>query len=47
MEESMRLNLRYADDWPLRLDLLILWKTAQAILRREWLIMLPAGGSAH
>ena len=31
-EESMRLDLRYADNWSIALDLLILWKTARAVL---------------
>jgi exopolysaccharide biosynthesis polyprenyl glycosylphosphotransferase len=31
-EESMRLDLRYADNWSMALDLLILWKTARAVL---------------
>jgi exopolysaccharide biosynthesis polyprenyl glycosylphosphotransferase len=32
-EESLRLDLRYADNWSLALDLSILWRTAQAVLR--------------
>ncbi|MBP2356875.1 exopolysaccharide biosynthesis polyprenyl glycosylphosphotransferase [Kribbella aluminosa] len=31
-EESVRLDLRYADNWSIALDLLILWKTARAVL---------------
>jgi exopolysaccharide biosynthesis polyprenyl glycosylphosphotransferase len=34
-EESMRLDLRYADNWSIALDLLILWKTARAVLGRS------------
>src|SRR6266540_3812329 len=34
-EESMRLDLRYADNWSIALDLLILWKTARAVLGRD------------
>ena len=32
-EESVRLDLRYVENWSLALDLLILWKTAWAVLR--------------
>ncbi len=32
-EESVRLDLRYVDNWSMALDLLILWKTARAVLR--------------
>jgi exopolysaccharide biosynthesis polyprenyl glycosylphosphotransferase len=32
-EESVRLDLRYVENWTLALDLLILWKTAAAVLR--------------
>ncbi len=31
--ESLRMELRYVENWSLRLDLLILWKTAAAVLR--------------
>jgi exopolysaccharide biosynthesis polyprenyl glycosylphosphotransferase len=31
-EESMRLDLRYVDNWSMALDLLILWKTLRAVL---------------
>jgi lipopolysaccharide/colanic/teichoic acid biosynthesis glycosyltransferase len=34
-EESMRLDLRYAGNWSIALDLLILWKTARAVLGRD------------
>lgn len=30
-EESMRVDLRYVDNWSLALDLLILWQTARAV----------------
>ncbi len=32
-EESLRLDLRYVDNWSLALDVLILWKTGRAVLR--------------
>jgi exopolysaccharide biosynthesis polyprenyl glycosylphosphotransferase len=32
-EESLRLDLRYADNWSMALDLSILWRTARAVLR--------------
>jgi lipopolysaccharide/colanic/teichoic acid biosynthesis glycosyltransferase len=31
--ESVRLDLRYVENWSPALDLLILWKTASAVLR--------------
>jgi len=31
-EESVRLDLRYVDNWTLATDLLILWKTARAVI---------------
>ncbi|GAA2030569.1 sugar transferase [Pseudokineococcus marinus] len=34
-EESMRLDLRYVDNWSLAMDALILWKTARAVLGRS------------
>ncbi len=34
-EESVRLDLRYVDNWSIALDLLILWKTARAVLGRS------------
>jgi exopolysaccharide biosynthesis polyprenyl glycosylphosphotransferase len=33
-EESVRLDLRYVDNWSIALDLLIVWKTARAVLGR-------------
>ncbi|CAA9275065.1 MAG: Exopolysaccharide biosynthesis polyprenyl glycosylphosphotransferase [uncultured Blastococcus sp.] len=32
-DESVRLDLRYVENWTLALDLLILWKTASAVIR--------------
>jgi exopolysaccharide biosynthesis polyprenyl glycosylphosphotransferase len=32
-EESVRLDLRYVEDWSLSLDLFVLWKTARAVVR--------------
>jgi lipopolysaccharide/colanic/teichoic acid biosynthesis glycosyltransferase len=32
-EESLRLDLRYTDNWSLALDLQILWRTFRAIMR--------------
>ena len=32
-EESLRLDLRYADNWSLALDICILWRTARAVAR--------------
>nr|WP_297423669.1 sugar transferase [uncultured Actinotalea sp.] len=32
-EESVRLDLRYVDNWSVAMDLVILWKTARAVLR--------------
>ena len=32
-EESVRLDLRYVENWSLALDLMILWKTGSAIGR--------------
>lgn len=34
-DESVRLDLRYVENWSLALDLLILWKTFAAVVRRE------------
>ena len=31
-EESLRLDLRYVDNWSLSWDLLILWRTCRAVL---------------
>ena len=33
-DEAVRLDLRYVENWSLSMDLLILWKTASAVLRR-------------
>jgi len=32
-DESVRLDLRYVDNWSVAMDLMILWKTARAVLR--------------
>lgn len=32
-EESVRLDLRYVDNWSLGLDLLVIWKTCRAVFR--------------
>jgi lipopolysaccharide/colanic/teichoic acid biosynthesis glycosyltransferase len=32
-EESVRLDLRYVENWSLALDMQILWKTVSAVLR--------------
>ena len=32
-EESLRLDLRYADNWSMALDLSILWRTVRAVTR--------------
>jgi exopolysaccharide biosynthesis polyprenyl glycosylphosphotransferase len=34
-EESIRLDLRYVENWSLVLDLQILWKTAHAVIKRS------------
>jgi exopolysaccharide biosynthesis polyprenyl glycosylphosphotransferase len=34
-EESVRLDLRYVENWSLALDMQILWKTMSAVLRRS------------
>jgi exopolysaccharide biosynthesis polyprenyl glycosylphosphotransferase len=34
-EESVRLDLRYVENWSLATDLLILWKTGRAVLSRS------------
>jgi exopolysaccharide biosynthesis polyprenyl glycosylphosphotransferase len=34
-EESLRLDLRYVENWTLALDGLILWKTIRAVISRE------------
>ncbi len=32
-EESLRLDLRYVDNWSLALDALIIWKTGRAVIK--------------
>ena len=32
-EESVRLDLRYVENWSFTMDLMIVWKTASAVLR--------------
>jgi lipopolysaccharide/colanic/teichoic acid biosynthesis glycosyltransferase len=34
-EESVRLDLRYVENWSLAMDLMILWRTVFAVLKRE------------
>jgi exopolysaccharide biosynthesis polyprenyl glycosylphosphotransferase len=34
-DESVRLDLRYVENWSLAMDFVILWRTAFAVLRRE------------
>jgi lipopolysaccharide/colanic/teichoic acid biosynthesis glycosyltransferase len=34
-EESLRLDLRYVDNWSLALDLQILWRTWRAVVGRS------------
>jgi lipopolysaccharide/colanic/teichoic acid biosynthesis glycosyltransferase len=34
-EESVRLDLRYVENWTLAMDLLITWKTVGAVVRRR------------
>jgi exopolysaccharide biosynthesis polyprenyl glycosylphosphotransferase len=34
-DESVRLDLRYVENWSLALDLIILWRTVFAVLKRE------------
>ncbi|PZS25527.1 MAG: UDP-phosphate galactose phosphotransferase [Pseudonocardiales bacterium] len=34
-EESVRLDLHYVENWSLVLDVVVLWKTARAVMRRE------------
>jgi lipopolysaccharide/colanic/teichoic acid biosynthesis glycosyltransferase len=32
-DDSVRIDVRYVENWSLTLDLMILWKTAGAVLR--------------
>jgi lipopolysaccharide/colanic/teichoic acid biosynthesis glycosyltransferase len=34
-DDAVRLDLRYVENWSLTLDMLILWKTGSAVLRRS------------
>ena len=40
-EESVRLDLRYVDNWSIALDLQILWKTARAVSPRLRRVLTP------
>ena len=42
-EESVRLDLRYVDNWSIALDLQILWKTARAVVQGSGRVLAPAG----
>jgi lipopolysaccharide/colanic/teichoic acid biosynthesis glycosyltransferase len=33
-DEAVRLDLRYVENWSMTMDVLILWKTVSAVLRR-------------
>jgi lipopolysaccharide/colanic/teichoic acid biosynthesis glycosyltransferase len=35
VEESVRLDLRYVENWSLMMDAMILWKTARAVLGKS------------
>jgi lipopolysaccharide/colanic/teichoic acid biosynthesis glycosyltransferase len=35
VEESVRLDLRYVENWSLAMDAMILWKTARAVLGKS------------
>jgi lipopolysaccharide/colanic/teichoic acid biosynthesis glycosyltransferase len=34
-DDAVRLDLRYVENWSLLLDVMILWKTAFAVLRAD------------
>jgi lipopolysaccharide/colanic/teichoic acid biosynthesis glycosyltransferase len=34
-DDAVRLDLRYVENWSLALDLLIMWKTASAVLAKR------------
>ena len=46
-DESVRLDLRYVENWSFTLDLQIMWKTTSAVLRRSGAYLWPADGSTR
>ena len=34
-EESVRLDLRYVENWSLSMDMVVLWKTGRAVFKAE------------
>jgi exopolysaccharide biosynthesis polyprenyl glycosylphosphotransferase len=44
-DESVRLDLRYVENWSFTLDLQIMWKTTSAVFRRSGAYLWPARGT--